>query len=673
MTLQKIRKAISDPTKKIISFDVFDTLILRPFWKPSDLFLLMNREAESLLETPDACDFSTLRAEAEEEARRAAWADRREDTTLQEIYGCLEGTGLFPPEVLRELMNLEITLEKRYCTARESAKELVEYALSLGKTVIAVSDMYLPTSVIAEILRKCGYPDIHRIFVSGEKGITKRSGRLFQYAAETLGVSRNEMIHIGDQAFSDVSVPRRMGISAFHFPRTIDLLEGNRRFSHGRAFQQAYRQINSSITGNLAMSQLGIRCMLAVAANLVYDDPFRKGSRGGGYARDPELLGTLALGMYCMAHALWIARIAKEGAYDHVLFFARDGYLIQKAYDDLRNYHRDLPESAYVYTSRKAMFTVRMTDRKALLSAGFNILFKHHSPKTLVEVLAPVLKSDPETIRARAGEGWNRAFDSETDMLAFLRELMDQDLDQEQCRAAEEGFRKYFEPFSQSAVLTYDVGYNMRQEILLGSVFPKMKITACGTCISGNLAESRGQKAGISIHSLYPCSPYVTGFPRELFQSENGPACEGYSSDGQPVLQKDYVKNELLDRIHRCAIHYMEMFTELFQEETFQLPMDAMLACLPFETFLHRPGMAAGRWIRDMDYGDSFTWGAKPEDGYEDWRRMRLHYWCARRHVGKWGKHAVFFAVLGFSHPSSLLRILKERVSPRLKRFLQKN
>lgn len=32
MNLQKIRNAISDPCKKVISFDVFDTMVVRPFW-----------------------------------------------------------------------------------------------------------------------------------------------------------------------------------------------------------------------------------------------------------------------------------------------------------------------------------------------------------------------------------------------------------------------------------------------------------------------------------------------------------------------------------------------------------------------------------------------------------------------------------------------------------------
>ena len=672
MNLQKIRNAISDPSKKVISFDVFDTMVVRPFWQPSDLFFLLNCEADRLLDIPDACDFSTLRVEAEEEARIAARMEHREDTTLQEIYDCLEKTGLFPTETVQQLMEQEVKLEIRFCTARKTIKELVEYAISLGKTVIAASDMYLSSSVIGEILKKSGYPKLSKIYVSGEIGMTKGSGKMFQHITEELDVHPNEMLHIGDQAVSDVSAPRKLGIKAFHFPRTIDRLEGKRGIRRDRAFKEAYQQINSSFAGNLAMSQMGIRCMLATAANLIYDNPFPKNGMGiASCATNPIILGTFALGMYCMAHALWIGRLTEEETYDHVLFFARDGFLIQKGYELLRGYRRDLPESSYAYTSRKAMFSVLIADRKALPSTGFNILYKHHSPKTIVNILETALKSDPEAIRERMGGQWNRTFESELSMLRFLRDILDHDLDEQKIADSAEGFRKYFEPYSESSVLTYDVGYNMRQESLLGSTFPRMKITACGTCISGNLAESRGRKTGIRIRSLYPFSPYVTGFPRELLQSENGPSCEGYSRDGHPVLQKDYRENELLTRIHQYAIHYMETFTGLFQEDILQLPMDYVLACLPFETFLHRPRLLANRWIRELDFRDSFTWGMRKENGYDDWRRMQIHYWCARKHVGKWGKRAVFFAVLLFTHPVSFQRILNLRVLPRFKRLFK--
>ena len=38
--LQDLRKAIENPRYKVISFDIFDTLVLRPSIFPTDLFVV---------------------------------------------------------------------------------------------------------------------------------------------------------------------------------------------------------------------------------------------------------------------------------------------------------------------------------------------------------------------------------------------------------------------------------------------------------------------------------------------------------------------------------------------------------------------------------------------------------------------------------------------------------
>ena len=74
-----VQAAIRNPETQIVSFDVFDTLIVRPFWEPSDLFLLLNREAARLLKTSCAVDFSSCRKEAETAVRAEAREKGRED------------------------------------------------------------------------------------------------------------------------------------------------------------------------------------------------------------------------------------------------------------------------------------------------------------------------------------------------------------------------------------------------------------------------------------------------------------------------------------------------------------------------------------------------------------------------------------------------------------------
>ena len=92
----------------VISFDVFDTLVFRPFSDPTDLFYLLGRELEYM-------DFKGIRCEAERKARKEKMnRDGQDEVTLRDIYDCLEEmTGLSG----RETMKREIELEKRCCFA----------------------------------------------------------------------------------------------------------------------------------------------------------------------------------------------------------------------------------------------------------------------------------------------------------------------------------------------------------------------------------------------------------------------------------------------------------------------------------------------------------------------------------------------------------------------------
>ena len=45
---RSLLRAISDPKTKAVSFDVFDTLLVRPFWEPSDMHLSSEFIAELL-------------------------------------------------------------------------------------------------------------------------------------------------------------------------------------------------------------------------------------------------------------------------------------------------------------------------------------------------------------------------------------------------------------------------------------------------------------------------------------------------------------------------------------------------------------------------------------------------------------------------------------------------
>lgn len=60
-----------------------------------------------------------------------------------------------------------------------------------------------------------------RVFSStSDFGLVKNTVRLYEKVCSILGVSPQEMIHVGDHRKFDFDVPRRLGILAFHLDRT---------------------------------------------------------------------------------------------------------------------------------------------------------------------------------------------------------------------------------------------------------------------------------------------------------------------------------------------------------------------------------------------------------------------------------------------------------------------
>ncbi len=96
----------------IISFDVFDTLILRPgFSLPSDLFKTLY---------PETGSFTNMRISAEHKAREYGKQRGTEDITIDEIYSFLPGYD----------KNMEIKAELSACKANP---ELLDFYNSIKK------------------------------------------------------------------------------------------------------------------------------------------------------------------------------------------------------------------------------------------------------------------------------------------------------------------------------------------------------------------------------------------------------------------------------------------------------------------------------------------------------------------------------------------------------------
>ena len=200
----------------VYSFDVFDTCLTRLLARPADVFWVLGENVLAHLgnfkPTPDELtDFRLERMRAEREARAQK---SNGEVLLAAIYAgfdWLEARGLS-----REWgMRAEIETEHDLIRPIAAARERIRRARESGARIVFISDMYLPSMVIGSWLVESGMaaPE-DPVYVSGEMGVSKKSGDLFRRVAEKEGLDFRRWRHLGDHPVSDLAAPRKLGIQA---------------------------------------------------------------------------------------------------------------------------------------------------------------------------------------------------------------------------------------------------------------------------------------------------------------------------------------------------------------------------------------------------------------------------------------------------------------------------
>ena len=206
-----IRAMISDPAVKIVSFDVFDTLLVRPALQPRDIFHLLARRVNALY----GVDFIRMRWDAEAELGRI-------NADIHEIYDFMAEKHGLDARTRDALLEEEVRCETTLLSPRPDAKELYDEAVRLGKRVIAVSDMYLPGEIIADILRRKGF-SMDAVYVSCDCAARKSDGALYDVVLAGEGGDPSEILHVGDNWESDYVQAIRKRLTAVWLPSVAEM------------------------------------------------------------------------------------------------------------------------------------------------------------------------------------------------------------------------------------------------------------------------------------------------------------------------------------------------------------------------------------------------------------------------------------------------------------------
>lgn len=294
----------------VISFDVFGTLILRPFSSPRVLFSIME-------ERLGIYKFSKIRVDSEDEARRSNHEKFNHDnTTLYEIYNLISKKTNLSAE---DTAKLEYELELEYCCANPYFKKVVSLCVKNNKKIIVCSDMYLSKKQIHGILKHNGYNTFDEILVSSELNKSKKKGDIYKLIKDKY--TNKKIIHVGDNYESDIENAEKAGIDTYYYKNVNDI--GNKTRIDGMSY----------ITGRVysAMINNHLYC-----EKQEYDDEYK--------------LGYIYGGIYVLGFVQWVNRFAVNYNIDKVLFLARDGDVYSRMYDKLPGHK----EWEYFYWSRLA-------------------------------------------------------------------------------------------------------------------------------------------------------------------------------------------------------------------------------------------------------------------------------------------------------------------------------
>lgn len=222
---EAIDQVVNDHSIRLISVDVFDTLLLRGTRPELARFGDVARaQAAALAARGVRVDADALYAARLVAARTAyrviATVEGEREGRLQMILEMVCAALGLDPALASVLAEVEFDCELGCLVGNAELAATLTRHRAAGRRVVFASDMYLPADLIARLIRGL-LPELELDggYSSADIGMTKRGGGLFRVLMEQERVPAEAILHMGDSETADVATPRSMGIHVLHTPR----------------------------------------------------------------------------------------------------------------------------------------------------------------------------------------------------------------------------------------------------------------------------------------------------------------------------------------------------------------------------------------------------------------------------------------------------------------------
>lgn len=315
----------------VVSFDLFDTLIMRQTLSAADVLEHVNCRLQE--QEINISDFFKKRLESEKRLSQHKAPD------LIEIYSellakteCADEIGNVTAENLAEL---EYATDLELIVPRKEMCDIFQNIVASGKCVYVVSDTYYSKEQLRIILEKCSITSYTDILASSDYG-TGKTQQLFCILKEK--EKEKKYLHIGDDIVADVENAIKWGIEACQVYSGSELLD---------------------MVGGLGLTKyantLSERLKIGMFISKIFNSPFQFETEDKSIRiADAYDIGYLLCAPMISDFVLWFQQMVKKQNLKNVWLSARDGYFIKKMYAYLLKLYQEEDESVYFFTSRIA-------------------------------------------------------------------------------------------------------------------------------------------------------------------------------------------------------------------------------------------------------------------------------------------------------------------------------
>lgn len=590
---ETLKKYIGSRKCKCVSFDLFDTLVTRSFGKPEDLFGKLNDTYKKETgQNNRFTDFGNMRLNAQKKAyhdfKRSI--GKKEDLDLSGIYDCLGTVYNVPKNALNILQKEEEELEINCSNPRKTTIDYIELAKYVKKKVIITSDTYFSREIIQKILDK-NKINVDALYLSSEIKLKKDTGSLFDYVLSNENIEDpKELCHIGDNKYSDYTVPKKKNIEAFHISKTWDMIMNEGDHYSGECFKNIFKLTNPLFIEYTALdSYADLRRILQIIANKIFDNPFKFFNNKSDFNTDWEMIGYGLIGPQLLAYISWLNQ--NDSLSKHTVHFvSRDGWLIKQAYDLIAKIV-NLNKSNYLQISRKSLMCADINNENDLFMIVDKVNVPGMTVGDLINELSPMINHDAfeKIIKYYKKKNLlNKKMQNETNFIEFMRGFLEKYAPE--LSYDKELYKEYFRNIVKKNDVIFDIGYSGRPEAAL-SLLLNYPINGFYVHSKTDILNQRSQQVGFKTKTFFDYRPSITGVVRENIMMEAAGSTIGYTRIDNKILpiiedydeEKEYVYITKL--IQSSALEFIKDCLTIFGERILELQCRNYDLALPSEYF----------------------------------------------------------------------------------------